>query len=130
MQNVRMTVVFHKNNVLSVGIPMRVNSKDPKDLDSSEKIPSLLSQEPSPPPIPPLFPSHPHANRFPSLPSPYLGQPPPFPHMPPNIPPPPHLFPPHPVHVPSQPSPSLHINPAFFTPAQDGHSSKGYSQQK
>ncbi|XP_070686079.1 cleavage and polyadenylation specificity factor subunit 7-like [Pempheris klunzingeri] len=111
-------------------IPLRVNSKDPKDSsDSSDKIPTLLSQELSPPPIPPLFPSHPLANRFPSLPSSFLSQPPPpFPHMPPNIPPPP-LFPP-PVHVPSHPSPSLHINPAFFTPALDGHSSKAYTQQK
>lgn len=127
-----MTVIFYNNNVFSIGIPLRVNSKDPKDSDSSDKVPSLLSQEPNPPPIPPLFPSHPLANRFPSLPNPFLGQPPPpFPHMPPNIPPPlpPPLFPP-PFHVPSQPSPSLHINPAFFTPAQDGHSSKTYSQQK
>ncbi|KAI3377949.1 hypothetical protein L3Q82_009074, partial [Scortum barcoo] len=114
-------------------IPMRVNSKDPKDSDSSEKLPSLLSQEPSPPPIPPLFPSHPLANRFPSLPNPFLSQPPPpFPHMPPNIAPPlpPPLFPHSSGHGPSQPSPSLHINPAFFTSAQDGHSSKAYSQQK
>ncbi|KAF1392799.1 hypothetical protein PFLUV_G00031800 [Perca fluviatilis] len=114
-------------------IPLRLNSKDPKDSDTLDKIPSLLSQEPSPPPIPPLFPSHPLANRFPSLPTPYPNHPPPpFPHMPPNIPPPmpPHLFPPHPVHVPIQPPPSLHVNPAFFTPAQDGHSSKAYSQQK
>ncbi|TDH17008.1 hypothetical protein EPR50_G00004030 [Perca flavescens] len=114
-------------------IPLRLNSKDPKDSDTLDKIPSLLSQEPSPPPIPPLFPSHPLANRFPSLPTPYPNHPPPpFPHMPPNIPPPMphHLFPPHPVHVPIQPPPSLHVNPAFFTPAQDGHSSKAYSQQK
>ncbi|XP_033484856.2 cleavage and polyadenylation specificity factor subunit 7-like [Epinephelus lanceolatus] len=114
-------------------IPLRVNSKDSKDTDPSNKIPSLLSQESSPPPIPPLLPSHPLANRFPSLPNPYLSHPPPpFPHMPPNIPPPmpPHLYPPHPVHIPSQPPPSLHINPAFFNPAQDGHSSKAYSQQK
>uniref|UniRef100_UPI0037E94D15 cleavage and polyadenylation specificity factor subunit 7-like n=1 Tax=Semicossyphus pulcher TaxID=241346 RepID=UPI0037E94D15 len=107
-------------------IPLRVNSKDPKESDSLDMIPSLLSQEPCTPPIPPLFPQF--ANRFPSLPSPFLSQPPPpFPHMPPNIPPPP-LFPPPPLHVPSQPSPSLHINPAFFSPAQDGHSSKAYSQ--
>ncbi|KAA8595703.1 hypothetical protein FQN60_010994 [Etheostoma spectabile] len=33
-------------------------------------------------------------------------------------------------HIPIQPPPSLHVNPAFFTPAQDGHSSKAYSQQK
>ncbi|XP_059208364.1 cleavage and polyadenylation specificity factor subunit 7-like [Centropristis striata] len=114
-------------------IPLRVSSKDPKESDSSDKIPSLLSQEPSPPPIPPLFPSHPLANRFPSIPSPFFSHPPPpFPQMPPNFPPPmpPHLFPPHPVHVPSQPAPSLHINPAFFTPAHDAHSSKAYSQQK
>ncbi|XP_040899332.1 cleavage and polyadenylation specificity factor subunit 7-like [Toxotes jaculatrix] len=120
-------------DVANKRIPLRVNSKDSKDSDSSDKIPSLLSQEPSPPPIPPLFPSHPFANRFPSLPSPFLSQPPPpFPHMPPNIPPPlpPNLFPPHPGHVSSQPSPSLHINPAFFSQAQDGHSSKAYSQQK
>nr|XP_046244524.1 cleavage and polyadenylation specificity factor subunit 7-like [Scatophagus argus] len=114
-------------------IPLRVTSKDPKDSGSSEKITSSLSQEPSTPPIPAFFPSHTSANRFPSLPSPFLSQPPPFfPHMPPNIPPPmPHtLFPPPPVRLPSQPSPSMHVNPALFTSAQDGHSSKGYSQQK
>ncbi|XP_069553720.1 cleavage and polyadenylation specificity factor subunit 7-like isoform X2 [Brachyistius frenatus] len=114
-------------------IPLRVNSKDSKESESSDKIPSLLSQEPSPPPIPPLFPSHPLANRFPSLPSPFLGQaPPPFPYMTPPMAPlmQPHMFPSHPVHVSSQPSPSLHINPAFFPPVQDGHSSKAYSQQK
>ncbi|XP_053173062.1 cleavage and polyadenylation specificity factor subunit 7-like isoform X1 [Scomber japonicus] len=120
-------------DVANKRIPLRANAKDPKESpDSCDKIPSLLSQEPSPPTIPPLFPSHPLANRFPSLPNPFLGQPPPpFPRMPPTIPPllPPHLFPPHPVSVPTQPSPSLHINPAFFTSAQDGHSSKGYSQQ-
>ena len=135
LQNISMTVIFHKNNVFlcSVGIPMRVNSKDSKDSDSSEKIPSLLSQESSPPPIPPLFPSHPLANRFPSLPSPFLGQPPPpFPPMPPNMPRPlpPPLFPPPPVHGLGQPPPSLHINPTFVNPPQDGHSSKAYSQQK
>ncbi|XP_041789983.1 cleavage and polyadenylation specificity factor subunit 7-like [Chelmon rostratus] len=114
-------------------IPLRVNSKDPRDSDSSEMIPSLLSQEPSPPPMHPLFPSNPCANRFPSLHNPFLSQaPPPFPHMPPNIPQPlpPPLFPHLPVHVPSQPTSSLHINPAVFTSAQDGHSSKVYSQQK
>ncbi|XP_074522539.1 cleavage and polyadenylation specificity factor subunit 7-like [Halichoeres trimaculatus] len=112
-------------------IPMRVHSKDPKDSDSSDKPPTLLSQESGPPPIPPFFSQFP--NRFPSLPMPFLNQPPPhFPHMPPNIPPPlpPPLFPPPPVHVPGQQSPSLHINPAFFSPAQDGQSSKTYSQQK
>lgn len=112
-------------------IPLRVTSKDSKDSDSSDKIPSLLSQEPSPPPIPPLFPSHPLINRFPSLPNPFLGQPPPpFPHMPVNIPPPlpPPLFPPPPAIVPSQPS--LHINPAFFSPPPDGHGSKAHCQQK
>ncbi|XP_018541747.1 cleavage and polyadenylation specificity factor subunit 7 [Lates calcarifer] len=111
-------------------IPLRVSPKDPKDSDSSDKVPSLLSQEPSPPPIPPLFPSL--SNRFPPLPSPFLSQaPPPFPHIPLNIPPPlpPPLFPPS-AHGSSQPCPSLHINPAFFTPAHDGHSSKSYSQQK
>uniref|UniRef100_A0A3P8TDI8 Cleavage and polyadenylation specific factor 7 n=1 Tax=Amphiprion percula TaxID=161767 RepID=A0A3P8TDI8_AMPPE len=114
-------------------IPLRVNSKESKEPEPTDKIPSLLSQKPSPPPIPPLLPSHPLVNRFPSLPAPCLGQPPPlFPHLPPTIPPPmpPSLFPCHPVHVPSQPSPSLHINPAFFNTAQDGHSSKAYSQQK
>ncbi|XP_026234297.1 cleavage and polyadenylation specificity factor subunit 7 [Anabas testudineus] len=112
-------------------IPLR--SKDsPKGSDSSEKIPSLLSQEPSPPPIPPLFPPHVPPNRFQSSPSPFLGQPPSFPHMSPNIPPPlpPPLFPPNPIHVPGLPSTSLHVNPAFFAPGQDGHSSKTYSQQK
>ncbi|XP_029315515.1 cleavage and polyadenylation specificity factor subunit 7-like [Cottoperca gobio] len=113
-------------------IPLRVNSKDPKDSDSSDKIPSLLSQEPSHPPLPPLFPSHPLANRFPSLHIPFHSHPPPpFPHMPPHMPPPmpPPHFPPHPVHIPSQP-PSLHVNPAFFTPAQVVHSSNAYSQQQ
>lgn len=114
-------------------IPLRVNSKDTKESESTDKIPSLLAQKPSPPPIPPLLPSHPLAHRFPSLPGPCLGQPPPlFPHLPPTIPPPmpPSLFPSHPAQIPSQPSPSLHINPAFFNAAQDGHSSKAYSQQK
>ncbi|XP_047437380.1 cleavage and polyadenylation specificity factor subunit 7-like [Mugil cephalus] len=114
-------------------IPLRVNAKDTKESsNTSEKIPSLLPQEPSPPPLPPLFPSHPLANRFPSLPNPFLGHPPPpFPHMPPTIPPPmpPHLIPPPLLHIPSQPSPSLHINPAFFPPAQDAQSSKAYNQQ-
>lgn len=122
-----------QTNVFSVGIPLRVNSKDPKDSESSEKIPSLLSQESNPPPISPLLPSHAHANRFPLLPSPFLCQPPPFfSHMPPSIPPPlpPTLFPPPLIHGPSQPSSSLHINPALFAPGQDGHSSKDYSQQK
>lgn len=114
-------------------IPLRVNSQDSRDSDSSENIPSLLSQEPRPPTIPPLFPSHSHTNRFPSLASPFLVQsPPPFPHMPPNIPRPlpPPLFPPTPVHIPSPPSSSLHINPAVFTAAQDGHGSKAYSPPK
>ncbi|XP_019954478.2 cleavage and polyadenylation specificity factor subunit 7 [Paralichthys olivaceus] len=115
-------------------MPLRVNSKDSKD-DASEKIPSLLSQEPIPPPIPPLFRPHSHPHVFPSLPSPFLGHPHPhphFPHMLPNVPPPmpPPLFPPHPPHIHSQPPPSLHLNPAFFPPGQDGHSSKAYSQQK
>lgn len=129
LQIINMNVIFHKNNVFSAGIPMRAQSKDPNDPEPLEKIPSLLSQEPSPPPIPPLFPS----NRFPSLPSPFLGRPPPlFPHMLPNIPPPlpPPLFPPPPIHILSQPPPSLHTNPALVNPAQDGHSSKAYSQQK
>lgn len=112
-------------------IPIRINSKDSKENDSSDKTSSTISQEPSPPPVPPPFPPYPFSNRFPSIPSPYLSHPPPlFPHMPPAIPPPmpPHLFPPHPLPVP--PPPSLHINPAFFTPAQDGHSSNAYNQQK
>ncbi|KAM9860670.1 cleavage and polyadenylation specificity factor subunit 7-like [Aulostomus maculatus] len=114
-------------DVANKRFPLRVNSKDS---DTSEKIPTLLSQEPSPTTVPTLFPSHPLGNRFPSLPNPFLGQPPPpFPHIPPSIPPPP-LFPPQPVHGPSQPPPSLHINPAFFNPAQDTHSSQAYSQQK
>ncbi|XP_029950508.1 cleavage and polyadenylation specificity factor subunit 7-like [Salarias fasciatus] len=113
-------------------IPIRVNSKDSKESDSSDKT-SSLSQEPSPPALPVPFPPYPYSNRFPSIPSPYLNQPPPlFPHMPPAIPPPmpPHMFPPHPLPVPCPPPPSLHINPAFFPPAQDGHSSKAYNQQK
>lgn len=120
-------------DIASKRIPLRVNSKDAKESDSLDKIPSLLSQEHSTPPIPPLFPSHPLGNRFPSLPSSvFLPPPSQFPHMPQPVPPPmpPFLFPPHPALVPSQPSPSLHINPAFFNPAQDGHSSKAYSQQK
>lgn len=129
-----MTVIFNKKKLcVFVGIPLRVNSQDSRDSDSSEKIPSLLSQEPRPPTIPPLFPSQSHTNRFPSLSSPFLVQPPPpFSHMPPNIPRPlpPPLFPPTPVHIPSQPSSSLHINPAVFTAAQDGHSSKAYSPTK
>lgn len=114
-------------------IPLRLNAKEPKEADFSDKIPSLLSQEPSPLPLPLLFPSHPLANRFPSLPNPFHSHPPPpFPHMPPNIPPPmpPPLFHPHPMHIPSQPAPSLHVNPAFFPPPQDGRSNQGYSQQK
>uniref|UniRef100_A0A3Q4BPH9 RRM domain-containing protein n=1 Tax=Mola mola TaxID=94237 RepID=A0A3Q4BPH9_MOLML len=103
-------------------IPLRVNSKDSKDSESSEMIPSLSTWEPSPLPMSPLFPSHTQAHRFPSLPGLFLGQPPPpyFPHLPPNIPPPlpPTLFPP--VHGPSQPSSSLHVNPALFTTGQDG----------
>ncbi|XP_029904005.1 cleavage and polyadenylation specificity factor subunit 7-like [Myripristis murdjan] len=114
-------------------LPLRVNSKD--STDSIQKIPSLLSQASNKPPptIPPLFPTHPLANTLPSLSSPFLSHlPPPFPHVPPNIPPPPvpPLFPLQSVHVPGQPSPSLHINPAFFTPGHDSHSSKAYSQQK
>ncbi|XP_072236780.1 cleavage and polyadenylation specificity factor subunit 7-like isoform X3 [Leuresthes tenuis] len=114
-------------------IPLRVNS-GAKESDSAENIPtSLSSQESSLPPIPPLFPSHPLANSFPTSPSPFLIQPPPlFPHMPPVIPPlmPSHFFPPPPVHVSGQPSPSLHINPAFFTAKQDGQSGTTYGHQK
>ncbi|XP_029000851.1 cleavage and polyadenylation specificity factor subunit 7-like [Betta splendens] len=113
-------------------IPLRNNSKDS---DSSEKIPSLLPQEPSPPPLPPLFPSHPPPNSFQSSPNPFLSHlTAPFPHMPPNIlppplPPPP-FFPAQPLPIPGQASSNFHVNPAFFTPGQDGHSSKSYSQQK
>lgn len=113
-------------------IPLRV-FRDSKDSDSSDKIPSLFTEEPPPPPIPPLFPPHPIVNRFPSIPSPFSGHPPPlYQNMPPAIPPPmpPHMFPPHPLHIPNQPPPSLHINPAFFPPSHDGHSSKAYNQQK
>lgn len=129
-----MTFLFHKINIVfSVGIPLRVNSKDPKDSESSEKIPTLLPQEPSLPPISPHFPSHGHTNVFPSFSSPLLGQPPQlFPHLPPNIPPPlpPTFFTPPPIHSPCQPSSSMYINPALFTPGQDGHSSRPYSQPK
>lgn len=114
-------------------IPIRVSSKDSKESDSSDKASSLLPQESGTPPVPPPFPPFPFSNRFPSIPSPFMNQPPPlFPHMPPTIPPPmpPSMFPPHPLPVPCQPPPSLHINPAFFTPAQDGHSSNAYNQQK
>ncbi|KAF7664621.1 hypothetical protein LDENG_00171470, partial [Lucifuga dentata] len=113
-------------------IPMRVNSKDPKDADS-EKIPSLLSQQPSSSTLPSHFPSHPLANTFVQLPSPFLSHPlPPFPGMPPNIPPPSphHVFPPQPVPVAGPPPSSLHINPAFFTPVHDSHSNKSHSHQK
>ncbi|KAG7482193.1 cleavage and polyadenylation specificity factor subunit 7 [Solea senegalensis] len=111
-------------DVANKRIPLRLNSKDPKESDHSDQAPSL-PQEPIAPPRPPIFPTH----AFP--PMPFLGHPPPpFPPMPPHMPPPlpPPIFPPHPVHIPSQPPPSLHINPAFFN--QDGHSSKAYSQHK
>lgn len=112
------------------GVPLRTN-KETKESDSSDEILSvLLAQKTAPSAIPPLFPSHPLANSFPPLPGPSFGHPPPlFPHMPQTIAPlmaaP--LFPPHPVPVPSHPSLGMH--PTYFSPAQDGHSSKAYSQQ-
>ncbi|KAM6942662.1 cleavage and polyadenylation specificity factor subunit 7-like [Xenentodon cancila] len=114
-------------------VPPRVNS-GPKEPESEEKIPtSLSSQESSLPPVPPPFPSLPLASTFPSSPNPFLVQPPPlFPHMVPAVPPPmpSHLFPPHLPQVSGQQISSLHINPAFFNPTHEGHSSKTYSQQK
>ncbi|XP_061598559.1 cleavage and polyadenylation specificity factor subunit 7-like [Cololabis saira] len=114
-------------------VPPRVNGS-PKETESEEKIPiALSSQESSFPPMPPPFPPLPHPSCFPSSPNPFLIQPPPlFPHMVPSVPPPmpSHLFPPHPPPVSGQQISSLHINPAFFNPAQEGHSSKPYSQQR
>lgn len=112
-------------------VPLRAN-KETKESESSDEILSvLLAQKTTPSAIPPLFPSHPLANSFPPLPGPSFGHPPPlFPHMPQTIAPlmatP--LFPPHPVPVPSHPPLGMH--PTYFSPAQDGHSSKAYSQQK
>uniref|UniRef100_A0A146YP52 Cleavage and polyadenylation specificity factor subunit 6 n=1 Tax=Fundulus heteroclitus TaxID=8078 RepID=A0A146YP52_FUNHE len=111
-------------------IPLRVGSGS-KDSDSMEKTPTTLpSRESSALPAPPpLFPSNPFANMFPSPPSPFLGRPPPlFPHMPPPVPPlmPPHMFPPQ---IPGLPPPGLHLNPPFFNLTQDGASSKSHKDR-
>lgn len=103
-------------------IPMRVQSKES---DSTENIPSLLSQETRPHTVSPPFSSHPFTNNFSPIPSPFLGQPPPlFPTLPPPL-----FLPVCPPYVPSQPSSSLHINPAFVNPTQGGNSSNAYSHQ-
>ncbi|MEQ2206146.1 hypothetical protein XENOCAPTIV_024229, partial [Xenoophorus captivus] len=121
-------------DVANKRIPLRVSSGS-KDSESVEKTPTTPSSQESSalPAPPPLFPSHPFANIFPSPPSPFLGQPPPlFPPMGPPVPPlmPPHMFPPHPAHIPGQPSLGLHLNPPFFNLTQDGHSSKSYREKK
>ncbi|XP_029979414.1 cleavage and polyadenylation specificity factor subunit 7-like isoform X2 [Sphaeramia orbicularis] len=104
-------------------IPMRAPSKES---DSTENIPSLLSQETKPHTVSPPFSSHPFTNSFPPIPSPFLSQPPPlFPPLPP-----PQFLPTCPPYVPGHPSSTLHINPAFVNPMQDGNSSKAYSHQK
>lgn len=112
-------------------VPLRANKETKESDPSDENLSLLLAQKTNPSTIPPLFPSHPLANSFPPLPGPSLGHPPPlFPHVPQMIPPlmatP--LFPPHPVPVPSHLSPGMH--PTYLNPAQDGHSSSAYSQQK
>ncbi|XP_075877857.1 cleavage and polyadenylation specificity factor subunit 7-like isoform X2 [Nelusetta ayraudi] len=106
------------------GMPLRVQSKDSKESESSGG-PSFFSPEPVPPPAP--LPSP-----FPPLPNPFLAQPPPhlFPHFPPNIPPPPlppPLFPPPPIHSPCQPS-GLHLNPPTVSAGNGGQSSEPYNQ--
>ncbi|XP_054627573.1 cleavage and polyadenylation specificity factor subunit 7-like isoform X2 [Dunckerocampus dactyliophorus] len=112
-------------DVANKRFPMRSNSRD---LDSPEV--SSFSRDTHPPSVPTPFPPHPLGNVFPSHSSPFLGQPrPPFPPVPPGILPPP-LFPPQAFSVPRQPSPSLHLNPAYFTPPPERHSSHAYSQQK
>ncbi|KAM9825235.1 cleavage and polyadenylation specificity factor subunit 7-like [Syngnathus typhle] len=112
-------------DVANKRFPMRGNSKD-----ADSQVSSSVSWDNNPPSVPTPFPSHPIGNVFPLHSSLYPGQlPPPFPPMPINIPPP-HLFPPPPFNAPSQPPPSLHINPAYFTPAQDSYRSQAYGQQK
>nr|XP_057934309.1 cleavage and polyadenylation specificity factor subunit 7-like isoform X2 [Doryrhamphus excisus] len=113
-------------DVANKRFPMRSNSRD---LDPPE-VPSS-PRDTTPPSVPTPFPPHPLGNVFPSHPSPFLGQPPrpPFPPMPPGILPPP-LFPPQAFSAPRQPSPSLHLNPAYFTPPPERQSSQAYSQQK
>lgn len=116
--------IHQKLFVSLVGMPLRVQSKDSKESESSGG-PSFFSPEPVPPPAP--LPSP-----FPPLPNPFLAQPPPhlFPHFPPNIPPPPlppPLFPPPPIHSPCQPS-GLHLNPPTVSAGNDGQSSEAYNQ--
>ncbi|XP_019722933.1 cleavage and polyadenylation specificity factor subunit 7-like [Hippocampus comes] len=112
-------------NVANKRFPMRSHSKD-----TDSQISSAFSWDTNPPSTPAQFPSHPVGNVFPQHSSPFPSQPPPpFPPLPLNIPPP-HLFPPPPFNAPTQPPPSLHINPAYFTPAQDRHRSHAYGHQK
>lgn len=116
--------IHQKLFVSLVGMPLRVQSKDSKESESSGG-PSFFSPEPVPPPAP--LPSP-----FPPLPNPFLAQPPPhlFPHFPPNIPPPPlppPLFPPPPIHSPCQPS-GLHLNPPTVSAGNGGQSSEAYNQ--
>ncbi|XP_064837136.1 cleavage and polyadenylation specificity factor subunit 7-like isoform X1 [Oncorhynchus masou masou] len=109
-------------------VPQRSNSKESSDTgDKNTSVsPPVLNQNHSTVPHT-IHPQHIH-NKPPPLSVPYFRLPPPlFPHLPPHIPPPPmpHLFPPPPLRLPSHPPPSLHLNPAFFPPAQHDN----YSQQ-
>ncbi|XP_015257458.1 PREDICTED: cleavage and polyadenylation specificity factor subunit 7 [Cyprinodon variegatus] len=115
-------------------IPLRARLGS-RDSDFVEKTQTTTpSQEMSALPVPPpLFPSHPFANMFPSPPTPFLGQPPPlFPHMAPMVPPliPPPVFPPHPGQIPGHSPPELHINPPFFNLPLDGQNSKSHTEKK
>lgn len=121
--------VLHLTLCLSFpsGMPLRVHSKDSADSEVSETF-SSLSQEQCAPALVPHLPTH--TSSFPSL---FLSQPPPFyQSVPPSIPSPllPSHFPPPQLHALSQPPPSLHINPAMFTPGRDVRSSISYSQQR
>nr|XP_023851418.1 cleavage and polyadenylation specificity factor subunit 7 isoform X3 [Salvelinus alpinus] len=109
-------------------VPQRSNSKESSDTgDKNTSVsPPVLNQNHNTIPHT-IHPQHIH-NKPPPLSVPYFRLPPPlFPHLPPHIPPPPmpHLFPPPPLRLPSHPPPSLHLNPAFFPPAQHDN----YSQQ-
>ncbi|XP_061671429.1 cleavage and polyadenylation specificity factor subunit 7-like [Syngnathoides biaculeatus] len=104
--------------------PMRCYSKD-TDLEGT----SSFSWVTNPPSVPTPISSNPLGNVFPSHSSPFLCHPPPpFQSVPPI--PPLHVFPAPPFNAPSQPPPSLHINPAYFPPAQDRQRSPAYSQPK
>ncbi|XP_077569585.1 cleavage and polyadenylation specificity factor subunit 7-like [Stigmatopora nigra] len=111
-------------DVANKRFPMRGNSKE-----TDSNLSPTSTWDSNPPSIPPPFPPHLLGNVHPSHSKPFFCHPPPcFPPMPPNIPP--HLFPPPPFSMPSQPPPSLHINPAYFTPAQDRQPSHAFSHQK